>query len=136
MSAVAVDTSVLLMILKGEPGSVAWLDCLDASAQSGFLVVSTVVVAEIRSFYSSDEICLKALAGLGVRHSALTEEAALLAGQIFRAYRNEGGPRKAILPDFLIAAHAARQARAFATVDRGFLRRYFPNLRLVTPPAI
>jgi predicted nucleic acid-binding protein len=135
MSAVAVDTSVLLVILKDEPNRSAWLDCLDASAESGVLLVSTVVVAEVRSFFSSDRDCLQSISDLGLRHSPLSEDTALLAGKLFRAYRDAGGPRKTILPDFLIAAHAARQARAFATLDRGFLRRYFPTLRLITPPS-
>ena len=71
--------------------------------------------------------------GLGLRHSAISDEAALLAGEIFRAYRNEGGPRKVILPDFLVAAHAARQATTLATEDQGYLRRCFPAVRLLTP---
>lgn len=135
MSAVAVDTSVLLAIFKGEPGGDPWLRCLLSAAETASLVVSSVVLAEIRSLFPSDDACRKAMRDLELRHSPLTEEAALLAGRIFRAYRGEGGPRKSILPDFLIAAHAAIQAEALATEDRGYLRRYFPNIRLLTPSA-
>jgi len=73
------------------------------------------------------------LRSIDVRHSPFTEEASLLAGRLFRTYRNEGGPRKTILPDFLIAAHATTQADSLATEDRGYLRTYFPDLRLLTP---
>jgi predicted nucleic acid-binding protein len=96
-------------------------------------VASSIVLAEVRSLFPSDESCRKRLRDLEIRHDALTEEMVLLAGKIFCIYRNEGGPRKAILPDFLIAAHAAMQADALATADRGYLRRYFPAIRLVTP---
>ncbi|HEY0793845.1 MAG TPA: type II toxin-antitoxin system VapC family toxin [Chthoniobacterales bacterium] len=133
MSTCAVDTSVLLAIFKGEFQGVAWLECLHTTAERGALLVSSVVVAEVRSFFPSDAACLEALQGLDLHHSPLTEEAALLAGEIFCAYRLEGGPRKMILPDFLVAAHAARQADALATEDRGYLRRYFPAIRLLTP---
>jgi predicted nucleic acid-binding protein len=133
VSAVAVDTSVLLAIFKGEPKGKLWLDCLQTAAETATLLLSSVVFAEIRSFFPSDDACRKALRKLDVRHSPFTEEAALLAGRIFRTYRNEGGPRKTILPDFLVAAHAAAQAESLATEDRGYLRAYFPGVRLLTP---
>jgi predicted nucleic acid-binding protein len=129
----AVDTSVLLAIFKGEAAGEAWLGCLQDAAEKTALGVSSVVLSEARSFFPSHRACLDALAELDVRHIPLDEESALLAGQIFRRYREEGGPRKVILPDFLVAAHAARQADALATDDRGYLRRYFPTIRLVGP---
>jgi hypothetical protein len=67
------------------------------------------------------------------RHSALTEESANLAGKIFRDYRGAGGPRTTILPDFLVAAHAATQAGSLATDDRGYLRAYFPGIHILLP---
>ena len=132
MSAVAVDTSVLLAIFKGEPKGELWLESLQTAAETAALLASSIVFAEIRSFFPSDEACRKAMRNLDIRHSPLTEEAALVAGRIFRAYRNEGGPRKTILPDFLVAAHAATQAGSLATEDRGYLRTYFPSIRLLT----
>ena len=132
MSALAVDTSVLLSIFKGEPQGAAWLERLRASAQTGALLVSSVVVAEVRAFFPSERACRSSLHDLELRHSPLTEEAAHLAGEIFRLYRSQGGPCTVILPDFLVASHAARQAQALATTDRGYMRRYFPGLRLVS----
>jgi predicted nucleic acid-binding protein len=38
-----------------------------------------------------------------------------------------------LVPDFLIGAHAQRQADRVAAVDRGYLRRYFPRLRILKP---
>jgi hypothetical protein len=40
-----------------------------------------------------------------------------------------------LIPDFLIGAHACEQADCLAARDRGYLRRYFPQLRILTPPA-
>jgi predicted nucleic acid-binding protein len=131
MSAVAVDTSVLLAIFKGESRGASWLATLQLAAESASLVVSPVVLAEVRSFFPSDDACRRALRDLDLRLSELTEPAALLAGKIFRAYRRAGGPRTTILPDFLIAAHAATQAGALASEDRGYLRTYFPGIRLI-----
>jgi predicted nucleic acid-binding protein len=133
MSAVAVDSSALLAIFKGEPKGELWLDCLQSAAEAGSLLVSSVVYAEVRSFFPTDKACQEALFDLDLRHSALNEEAANLAGRIFRDYRDQGGPRTTILPDFLVAAHASMQAEALATDDRGYLRRYFPNIRILSP---
>lgn len=136
MTALAVDTSALLSIFKGEERGKLWLQFLQERAAVGPLLVSSIVVAEIRSFFPSDQACQKALEALDLQHSSLEEPGALLAGSIFRAYRKAGGPRATILPDFLVAAHAATQASHLATDDRGYLRTYFPKLRIVSPPSI
>ena len=39
--------------------------------------------------------------------------------------------REHLVPDFLIGAHAQRQADQIAAIDRGYLRRYFPRLRIL-----
>ena len=133
MSAVAIDTSVLLAIFKGEPRGELWLETLQTAAEAAALLLSSVVFAEVRSFFPTDDACRKALRDLDLQHSPLTESASLLAGKVFRAYRTEGGPRTTILPDFMVAAHAATQADLLATEDRGYLRTYFPSIRLLTP---
>ena len=133
MSAVAVDTSVLLAIFKGETRGELWLACIESASEAASLLLSSVVLAEVRSFFPSDDACIEALRDLGLRHSPLTENASLLAGKMFRTYRREGGPRTTIFPDFLVAAHAATQADSLATEDRGYVRRYFPTVRLLSP---
>jgi predicted nucleic acid-binding protein len=96
MSAVAVDTSVLLAIFKGEPKGECWLECLQSASEAALLLLSSAAFAEVRSFFPSDDACCKAVRGPELRHSTLTEEASLLAGKIFRNYRSQGGPRKTI----------------------------------------
>ena len=133
MISVAIDTSVLLSIFKGEKEGAEWLEFIQVLAETKSIIVSSVVLSEVRSFFPTDVQCMKAFRALELRHSVLGEEAALLAGKIFRSYRSKGGPRTTILPDFLIAAHASIQADALATVDRGYLRSYFPSVRLLKP---
>ena len=54
--------------------------------------------------------------------------------QIFETIRRQGGPREHLVPDFLIGAHSTEHAHRIAAIDRGYLRRYFPNLRVMPPP--
>jgi len=133
MTIIAVDTSALLSIFKGESEGEAWLELLHTMAQTKSLIVSTIVLGEIRSFFPSDAACMKAIQSLDLRLSDLDKDSSLLAGKIFRDYRAKGGPRSMILQDFLVAAHAAIQADALATLDRGYLRTYFPKIRLLQP---
>jgi hypothetical protein len=73
------------------------------------------------------------LALLSITYEPTSPAAAHLAGHTFKRYRMAGGPRQHLVPDFLIAAHAEIQASRLAAIDRGYLRKWFPNLNLLTP---
>src|SRR5207302_4393016 len=106
----AVDTSVLIAIAKGEAGARAWTDILATARGEGEVVVCDVVAAEFFALLLDEAAFQRSLGGLGVALSPTSLESARLAGRIFRTYRSEGGPREHLVPDFLIGAHAQRQA--------------------------
>ena len=60
-----------------------------------------------------------------------SQKATFLAGETFRKYRDQGGPRQHFIPDFLIAAHAQVDCDRLATADHGYLRTWFPRLPLL-----
>ena len=128
----AVDTSVILSILKGEDQGALWLARLQDEASTRDLVASAVVWSEVRAFFGNHRDCQMAFDALKIGFGAIDESAALLAGDIFRQYRKAGGSRSAVLPDFLVAAHAAIHATALATTDRGYFRQYFPKLNILS----
>jgi predicted nucleic acid-binding protein len=129
----AVDTSVLISLYKGEPGSENWLEVLRSQNKLGRLIVCEVVVAEVAALLHDDKESVAFFRDLGIDYEPMQLPAALLAGNIFHAYRRGGGPREHLIPDFLIGAHALLQAEQLAAADRGYLRRYFPKLRVITP---
>lgn len=129
----AVDSSVLLAIFNGEPEGQAWLQVLMQARREGPLVVCDVVYAEVAAAFPAEEVLQEALRKLGTAFEPLSAAAAWQAGMTFRSYRDAGGPRERLVPDFLIAAHATTQADRLAAVDRGYLRRYFTGLPLLQP---
>jgi predicted nucleic acid-binding protein len=129
----AVDTSVLLAIRAKEPGYELWQEALQNAAEAGQLCVCPVVFAELSPGSASSARLLEQLELLAIAYEDLSPESAHLAGCIHWKYRREGGPREHLVPDFLIAAHAQLQCDRLAAIDRGYLRRYFPRQRLLSP---
>lgn len=129
----AIDSSVLWSIFKGEIDAQAWVDLLVAARRESRLIVCDIVFAEIAPLFPRLADLNSKLESLGVEYDSIEPASAFAAGEIFGDYRREGGPRERLIPDFLVAAHALYQANGLAAHDRGYLRRYFPRLRIITP---
>jgi len=129
----AIDSSVLLAVFNDEPDGPAWLEVLIQARREGQLVVCDLVYAELAPAFVAEDDLRQALSKLGVAFDAVSPAAAWRAGLSFRAYRDAGGPREHLVPDFLIGAHAEVQADRLAAVDRGYIRRYFAEVPLLQP---
>jgi predicted nucleic acid-binding protein len=129
----AIDSSVLILLARKQDTWKSWSTCLGAAALEGELVICPVVFAEFSLAYPSADQALEDLRRLHIEYSPFHPDSAHLAGSVFLRYRRDGGPRERLVPDFLIAAHATMQADRLAAIDRGYLRRYFPTLRMLQP---
>lgn len=129
----ALDSSVLILLYRKQAGWEAWRDSLQTAAREGELILSPVAFAEYSIAYPNVESAQADLDRLHIYYEPIEPASAYLAGQMFLRYRREGGPRQHLMPDFLIAAHASIQADRLAAIDRGYLRRYFPDLDILTP---
>lgn len=129
----AVDSSVLFDIVKGAPGATAAQKALEAALAHGSLCVCAVVVAELGRYFATEQDLREFLAACQIDHDPLSIEAALEAARIMRGYARNKGPRERTAPDFLIGAHAIKQADALLTTDAGFFRHYFEGLNVIQP---
>jgi predicted nucleic acid-binding protein len=128
-----VDSSVLLDVYTQDPKWVDWSQARVAEAAArGALVVNAVVLAEIAPRFSRFESLRDALPSMAVIED-VPAAAAFLAGHAHANYRRAGGNRDAILPDFLIGAHAAVTARPLLTRDPRRVATYIPGARLISP---
>jgi len=130
-----VDSSVLLDVMAPSPWRAWSEEHLAAAADGGDLAINQVVYAEIAVGFASAERLERTLQGVGLKRLGLPWAAAWRVAEAFLAYRRQGGPRTAPLPDFFIGAHAAVAELTLLTRDPRRVRAYFPEVALVAPKA-
>ena len=128
-----VDSSVLLDVFTEDPEWCDWsLAHLTRAAQRGALILNAVVFAEIAPRFERVETLRSTLPSMTVIEE-IPFAAAFLAGRAHAGYRQAGGTRESVLPDFLIGAHAAVTGRPLLTRDPRRVASYIPGTKLITP---
>lgn len=128
-----VDSSVLLDIFTEDERWLSWSQQqLTHAAQHGAVVLNAVVLAEIAPRFPRIEQLRTALPSMAVVEE-IPLAAAFLAGHAHADYRRAGGTREAVLPDFLIGAHAAVTGRSLLTRDPRRVGTYIPGTKLIAP---
>ena len=129
-----VDSCVLIDVLADDPVWAEWsLDQLERCAALGPLLINPLILAEISPRFERASDLEVALAGLPLVKAALPWDAAFLAGQAFKVYRQSQGLKTSPMPDFYIGAHALVGQLQLLTRDAPRYRSYFPTLALVAP---
>jgi predicted nucleic acid-binding protein len=128
-----VDSSVLLDVFTEDETWLEWSESrLTEAAQRGAIVINAVVLAEIAPRFSTVEALHAALPSM-VAIEEIPFGASFLAGHAHANYRRAGGVREAILPDFLIGAHAATTGRPLLTRDPRRVAAHIPGAVLIAP---
>jgi predicted nucleic acid-binding protein len=129
------DSSVLLDVFTEDPLWAGWSRArLTEAAQRGAIIVNAVVLAEVAPRFSRIEALRSSLPSMTIIEE-IPPAAAFLAGHAHADYRRAGGTRDAILPDFLIGAHAAVTARPLLARDPRRVATYIPGAELITTDA-
>ena len=131
---ILVDTNVLLDVAESDP---AWADWsqrqLEHLALTDTLTINPVIYTEFSIGYARIEEVEAVLAAAALPIAPMPREALFLAGKAFLQYRQRGGSRSGVLPDFLIGAHASVEGWRLLTRDVARYRSYFPGLQLIAP---
>jgi predicted nucleic acid-binding protein len=134
MTAVLVDSNILLDVMTGDPAWRVWsAEALGAAGERFRLVVNPIIFSEVSVRFSDIEGLDEALPKTMFDREPIPYEAAFLAGKAFLAYRRRGGLKRSPLPDFFIGAHAAVAGYQLMTRDAARYRDYFPKLALIAP---
>jgi predicted nucleic acid-binding protein len=129
----AVDSSVLLDVLLNDPQhATASMAALRQAAAEGQLVLGETTLAEIVPVLPAFDLP-RFLTDWKLNFVSTSQDAAILAGEMFRTYLSRGGKRGRVVADFLIAAHAQHHAGRLLARDRGYYRDYFRQLTLWDP---
>ena len=95
-------------------------------------MINAVVVAEVAPRFLRVELLSAALPSMAMIEP-IPIAASFRAGQAHADYRQAGGSREAILPDFLIGAHAAVTGGPLLTRDPRRVASHIPGARLIAP---
>ena len=126
----AADTNVLIDLF-GDDSHYAdqaeeWIN---VARSTGDIIICPVVYGELVPAFGSKAELDAALRLFEITLSPIDDAIAYEAGLRWRRYREAGGTRARLLPDFLIGSHALVTADTFLTRDQGFYRSYFPELQ-------
>ncbi len=131
---ILVDSNVILDVFTEDP---RWLDWSSSRllehGEERELAVNPIIYAEVAVRFERVEELEAALPHTRFQRLELPYAAGFLAAKSFLAYRQRGGARSSILPDFYIGAHAAIAGLKLLTRDAKRYRQYFPTVELITP---
>ena len=129
-----IDTNVILDVVQNDPRWAQWSQAqLDAASLRSALLINPIIYAELSIAYRRIEELEEMLSKGGFLVEQIPREALFLAGKAFMRYREQGGAKGGVLPDFFIGAHAAVAGIPLLTRDARRYRSYFPKLELLSP---
>lgn len=129
-----VDTNILLDVLTNDRTWAEWsIVSLRVRLAEGPLLINEIIYAELAGHVRAEAELDASVQDLNVGLERTPKSALFLAGTIFRRYRQAGGVRSGVLPDFFIGAHAQVDRLPLLTRNTRRYRTYFPEVELITP---
>lgn len=132
--ATLIDANVLIDLFTDDPEWGPWsIKQLQECALRGIIGINPVIYAEVSVAFRTEAACQAALKPLELVQWQLPYAAGFGAGKAFLKYRQQGGEKRAPLPDFYIGAHAQAEKFKLLTRDPRRYRNYFKLVDLICP---
>ena len=128
-----VDSCILIDIFNDDAQWKSWSVEQVSQALPRGLCINAIVYAEVSSSFSTQQDVSSAIKRGRLDIKDIPMEAAYLAANAFKRYRQNKGQFKIALPDFFIGAHAHILSCPLLTRDPQRFATYFPDVELITP---
>lgn len=128
------DSNIVIDLLHGEGEQAERVkNAFIACSLANPMFINPVIFAESASGSPNIESFEARLRSLELENMQFSNLDAYRASIAFRVYRQKGGPRTTILPDFLIGAQASVRGWPILTRDPKRFESYFPEVEIVDP---
>jgi predicted nucleic acid-binding protein len=130
------DTSVVIALTKPSDPFHTWAVATLAAVKVSNppAAICPVTFAEASPAYASSDLVATALEALGIERIDLSDEALFQAGQAFKAYKDRGGTKDGVLPDFIIGAVAVADDIELVTSNGKDFVKSFKSIKVILPP--
>jgi predicted nucleic acid-binding protein len=128
------DTNVIVDLLMADPVWMPWsAQQIRLAKAKGQMRINIVVYAECCvQAYTQSKIDVF-LQDLNIEIAGISTQVAKSAAQAFLDYKQRGGSKTGVLPDFFIGAQAMSEGWTLLTRDAARYRTYFPDIALICP---
>ncbi len=129
------DTNIMIYLLDEQAEYHVWsTEQLALCKTNGPAIVSDIVYCEMAVGMASKAEVDEAIERFALERISSTDEVLYRAAVAFRKYKDNGGPKIIVLPDFLVGAVADVSGASLMTVNGGDFTHYFPDLEVISPP--
>jgi len=128
-----VDTNILIDVLTDDPTWADWSEEALLRHAGDDPIVNPAIFAELCFGCDSLGEAENIVRQFGLGYSETPRDGLFRAAKAFAQYKNNGGTKDFVLPDFFVGGHAEAASLKILTRDEGRYRTYFPNVTLICP---
>jgi predicted nucleic acid-binding protein len=128
-----VDTNILLDVLTDDSDWAEWSIKALENYESKGLAINPAIYAELSYGFSSSEEVDAMIRQFGLTYMETSRDGLFRASQAFRRYKQQGGGRNFVLPEFFLGGHAESVSCPVLTRDVKMYNSYFSSVPLICP---